>query len=197
VSDGAGGDRGVPTRPPSTPTGGPEADRALVAELLRAVPDFPKPGIRFWDLTTVLADPRGLAATTRLLGEPLAETAVDVVVGIEARGFLLGAAVAQALGLGIVPVRKQGKLPAVAASRSYELEYGSATLEVPAGVLGAGARALLVDDVLATGGTALAACELLEACGARVASLSVVLELPELDGRSRLDGRPLHTVLER
>jgi adenine phosphoribosyltransferase len=180
-----------------TPGDTAEADRGLVADLLRTVPDFPKPGILFWDLTTVLADAAGLAATTRLLGATPAGGDVDVVVGIEARGFLLGAAVAQALGLGVVPVRKQGKLPAVAASRSYDLEYGSATLELPAGVLEPGARVLLVDDVLATGGTAWAACELVEECGATVASLAVVLELPELDGRGRLDGRPLHAVLQR
>jgi adenine phosphoribosyltransferase len=172
-------------------------DAALVADLLRTVPDFPEPGILFWDLTTVLAEAAGLAATTRLLGGSAASSPVDVVVGIEARGFLLGAAVAQALGLGIVPVRKQGKLPAVAASRSYDLEYGSATLELPAGVLAPGTRALLVDDVLATGGTARAACELVEECGATVASLAVVLELPELGGRDRLGGRPLHAVLQR
>ncbi|WP_018331550.1 adenine phosphoribosyltransferase [Actinomycetospora chiangmaiensis] len=175
----------------------PATDRETVEQLLRAVPDFPEPGIRFWDLTPVLADAAGLAATTRLLSEPVAASGVDVVVGIEARGFLLGAAVAQALGLGIVPVRKQGKLPVVAASRSYDLEYGSATLELPADVLAPGTRALLVDDVLATGGTAAAASELVESCGAHVAALSVVLELPALAGRDRLGGRPLHTVLER
>jgi adenine phosphoribosyltransferase len=120
-----------------------------------------------------------------------------VVVGIEARGFLLGAAVAQALGLGLVPVRKPGKLPAVAATRSYDLEYGSATLELPAGVLAPGARALLVDDVLATGGTARAACELVEECDAVVTCLAVVLELPALGGRDRIAGRPLHAVLAR
>jgi adenine phosphoribosyltransferase len=174
-----------------------DTDRELVSALLREVPDFPQPGIRFWDLTTVLADARGLAATTRLLSATVADSPVDVVVGIEARGFLLGAAVAQALGLGLVPVRKPGKLPAVAASRSYDLEYGSATLELPAGVLAPGARALLVDDVLATGGTARAACELVEECGAVVTSLAVVLELPALGGRDRIAGRPLHAVLQR
>ncbi|MEJ2869175.1 adenine phosphoribosyltransferase [Actinomycetospora sp. OC33-EN08] len=177
-----------------SPTG---TDAGTVEQLLRDVPDFPGPGIRFWDLTPVLADGEGLAATTRLLSAPAAETPVDVVVGIEARGFLLGAAVAHALGLGIVPVRKHGKLPAVAASRSYDLEYGSATLELPAGVLASGARVLLVDDVLATGGTAAAASELVESQGAQVTAFSVVLELPALGGRERLGGRPVHTVLRR
>jgi adenine phosphoribosyltransferase len=180
-----------------SPTPDTDTDTELVSALLREVPDFPQPGIRFWDLTTVLADARGLAATTRLLSATVAEHPADVVVGIEARGFLLGAAVAQALGLGLVPVRKPGKLPAVAASRSYDLEYGSATLELPAGVLVPGARALLVDDVLATGGTARAACELVEECGAVVTSLAVVLELPALGGRDRIAGRPLHAVLAR
>ncbi|MDL5158661.1 adenine phosphoribosyltransferase [Actinomycetospora termitidis] len=178
----------------------PATDRDTVERLLRDVPDFPEPGIRFWDLTPVLADAEGLAATTRLLSAPAAagvDAEVDVVVGIEARGFLLGAAVAQALGLGIVPVRKQGKLPAVAASRSYDLEYGSATLELPADVLAPGARVLLVDDVLATGGTAGAASELVEQCGARVVAFSVVLELPALHGRDRLGERAVHAVLER
>ncbi|MFC5062462.1 adenine phosphoribosyltransferase [Actinomycetospora atypica] len=173
------------------------ADLAVIEGLMRAVEDFPKPGIRFWDLTTVLADAEGLAATTRLLSAAAPRAEVDVVVGIEARGFLLGAAVAQALGLGIVPVRKEGKLPAVAASRSYDLEYGSATLELPTGVLTPGTRALLVDDVLATGGTAAAACELVEGCGAHVAALAVVLELPALAGRERLGRRPLHALLAR
>jgi adenine phosphoribosyltransferase len=118
-------------------------------------------------------------------------------VGIEARGFLLGAAVAHALGLGVVAVRKEGKLPLVAARRSYELEYGRATLELPADVLAPGARALLVDDVLATGGTAAAACELVESAGAHVAAVSVVLELPDLGGRARLGDRPVHALLAR
>ncbi|MEJ2887017.1 adenine phosphoribosyltransferase [Actinomycetospora aeridis] len=172
------------------------ADLDLVAGLLRDVPDFPTPGIRFWDLSAMLADGPGLAATTRLLAAATAEPP-DVVVGIEARGFLLGAAVAHSLGLGVVAVRKQGKLPVVAASRSYDLEYGSATLELPAGVIRPGARALLVDDVLATGGTAAAACALVEGAGAAVAAVSVVLELPTLEGRARLGEHPVHALLTR
>lgn len=172
-------------------------DLDVVAGLLRDVPDFPSPGIRFWDLTALLADGAGLAATTRLLAAGDGSGPPDVVVGIEARGFLLGAAVAHSLGVGVVAVRKQGKLPAVAASRSYDLEYGTATLELPADVLHAGERALLVDDVLATGGTAAAACELVEGTGATVTAVSVVLELPALGGRARLDGHPVHALLRR
>ncbi len=171
------------------------ADADLVAGLLREVPDFPKPGIRFWDLAALLADGAGLAAATRLLAADAG--GADVIVGIEARGFLLGAAVAQSLGLGVVAVRKEGKLPLVAARRSYLLEYGEATLELPADVLAPGTRALLVDDVLATGGTAAAACELVESVGARVAGVSVVLELAALEGRRRLADRPVHALLAR
>jgi adenine phosphoribosyltransferase len=174
------------------------SDLDLVAGLLRDVPDFPTPGIRFWDLTPLLADGPGLAATTRLLGAPARQEGdVDVVVGIEARGFLLGAAVAHSLGVGVVAVRKEGKLPAVAARESYDLEYGSAVLELPAHVLHPGMRTLLVDDVLATGGTAAAACALVEGEGATVASFSVVLELPALDGRSRLGDHRVHALLAR
>ncbi|PVY96521.1 adenine phosphoribosyltransferase [Actinomycetospora cinnamomea] len=181
-----------------TAPGTDTADLDLVAGLLRDVPDFPTPGIRFWDLTALLADGPGLAATTRLLGAPAREgEGADVVVGIEARGFLLGAAVAHALGVGVVAVRKEGKLPAVAARESYDLEYGSAVLELPRGVLHPGTRALLVDDVLATGGTAAAACALVEGEGATVAGVSVVLELPALDGRSRLDDHRVHALLAR
>lgn len=172
---------------------GPTLER--VSALLRDVPDFPRPGIRFWDLTTLFADAAGFTAVVDLLAVRVADA--DVVVGVEARGFLLGAAVARAAGLGVVPVRKEGKLPAVAASVSYDLEYSSATLELPVGVLGAGTRAFLVDDVLATGGTAEAACRLVESTGAEVASLAVVLELPALCGREHLGDRPVHALLTR
>ena len=178
-----------------TDTSVEDACRDTVAGLLRSVPDFPEPGILFWDLTPVLADAAGFAALTDLLAAQAGDA--DVVVGIEARGFLLGAAVARALGLGIVTVRKPGKLPVVAASESYDLEYGSATLQLPADVLRPGARALLVDDVLATGGTAAAACALVEKAGARVAGLAVALELLALHGRARLGDRRVVALLGR
>lgn len=169
-----------------------------VAGLLRSIPDHPSPGITFWDLTPLLADREGFTATVDLLAAAAtAEGPTDVVVGIEARGFLLGAAVARALGLGVVPVRKAGKLPLVASSVSYDLEYGSATLELPAGVLAGGTRAFLVDDVLATGGTAAAARSLVAGAGVEVTGLGVVLELPALRGRDRWGDRPVHALLSR
>jgi adenine phosphoribosyltransferase len=164
-----------------------------VRELIRDVPDFPQPGILFRDLTPLLADAEGFESVVDGL---IADApAVDVVVGIEARGFVLGAAVARALRLGVVGVRKPGKLPVVAHRAEYSLEYGTATLELPAGVLRPGQRVLVVDDVLATGGTLAAACELVERAGAEVSGLAVVVELADLRGRARLAGRPLSVLL--
>jgi adenine phosphoribosyltransferase len=139
----------------------------------------------------VLADAGAFRAVVDAMADPVrrAVTPVDVVVGVEARGFLLGAAVALAAGVGVVPVRKAGKLPVVAASREYELEYGTATLELPAGVLEPGTRVFVVDDVLATGGTLAASCELVEQVGATVCGIGVLIELTALGGRNRLDGR--------
>jgi len=165
----------------------------LVKALIRDVPDFPEPGILFRDLTPVLADRHALAAAVAAMAEAVGDA--DVIVGVEARGFLLGGAVAHQAGLGLVPVRKEGKLPRVAVSRSYELEYGTATLELPADVLSPGSRVHLVDDVLATGGTAAACCELVEQAGAEVTGIGVLLELVQLGGRDRLAGRAVHAVL--
>ena len=165
----------------------------LVTALIRDVPDFPEPGILFRDLTPVLANRHALAAAVAAMAEAVGDA--DVIVGVEARGFLLGGAVAHQAGLGLVPVRKEGKLPRVAVSRSYELEYGTATLELPADVLSPGSRVHLVDDVLATGGTAAACCELVEQAGAEVTGIGVLLELVQLGGRDRLAGRAVHAVL--
>jgi adenine phosphoribosyltransferase len=160
------------------------------AALVRDVPDYPSPGVLFKDITPLLADAAAFQAVVAAMAEPLrhADVPVDVVVGVEARGFLLGAAVALAAGVGVVPVRKAGKLPLVAASRDYQLEYGTATLELPAGVLAPGSRAFLVDDVLATGGTLAASCELVEQVGAGVCGVGVLIELTALGGRARLGG---------
>jgi adenine phosphoribosyltransferase len=157
----------------------------VIQSLMREVPDFPEPGIQFKDLTPVLADARGLAVVTDAL------TAVaggaDLVAGIDARGFLLGAAVAIRLGTGVLAVRKGGKLPPPVHAETYSLEYGSATLEIPAdGLELAGRRVFLIDDVLATGGTLAAATKLLRTGGATVTAAAVVLELFALGGRAKL-----------
>jgi adenine phosphoribosyltransferase len=168
----------------------------LIASKMREVPDFPEPGIQFKDLTPLLADAHGLATVT----DALAETAqgADLVAGIDARGFLLGAAVAIRLGTGVLAVRKGGKLPPPVHSETYQLEYGTATLEIPAeGVDLAGRSIVIIDDVLATGGTAAATVRLLRHCGATVTGAAMVIELTALNGRDVLRPLPvtsLHTV---
>lgn len=155
--------------------------------LVREIPDFPEPGVLFRDLGPVFADGPAFRALVDALAAGVGPD-VDAVVGIEARGFLLAAAVSYATGLGVVPVRKPGKSPLVAHRVDYQLEYGSAALELPAGLVAAGQRVVIMDDVLATGGTALAATELVAAAGATVAGVSVVLELAALGGRAVLGG---------
>jgi adenine phosphoribosyltransferase len=161
-------------------------DDAVLRGLIRDVPDFPKPGVVFKDLTPLLADGEALRAVVGSLAEFGRSVGTDVVVGIEARGFVLAAPVAIALGVGFVPVRKPGKLPSATVARSYELEYGTDALEVHADAFVAGHRVLVVDDVLATGGTAAATCELVEAAGAVVAGVAVLGELAFLGGRDRV-----------
>lgn len=158
---------------------------SVIESLMREVPDFPEPGIQFKDLTPVLADARGLAVVTDALAAAAGE--VDLVAGIDARGFLLGAAVAIRLGTGVLAIRKGGKLPPPVHGETYDLEYGTATLEIPAdGMDLTGLRVLLVDDVLATGGTLAAAAKLLRIGGATVTDTAVVLELAALAGRAKL-----------
>jgi adenine phosphoribosyltransferase len=159
-----------------------------IARLLRDVPDFPKPGIVFKDICPLLADGPAFDAVIHALAQA-AHGGADIVAGIEARGFLVAGALARQLGCGLVPVRKAGKLPPPTLRRSYELEYGSAEIEVPEGLLD-GKRVVIVDDVLATGGTMRAAADLLAAAGATVVGLAVVVELGFLDGRAALDGLP-------
>ncbi len=167
----------------------------LVASRLRDVPDFPIPGILFKDITPLLADAEAFAAVTVALAAA-ADGALDLVAGVEARGFLLAGAIARELGCGLVPVRKAGKLPPPTISRSYALEYGNAELEVPVSVL-EGRRVLLVDDVLATGGTLKAAAELIEQAGGTVTALAVLLEITALGGRAVLgDTAPLRALLQ-
>jgi len=166
----------------------------VVASHLRDVPDFPVAGVVFKDFTPLLSDGHALRAVVQEISGRYAGR-VDVVVGIEARGLILGAAVAYELGIGFVPVRKAGKLPGETHSAEYDLEYGSAVIEVHADAFTGGKRALVMDDVLATGGTAEAACELVERAGGSVEAVEVVLELCFLHGRSKLEGRPVHAIL--
>jgi adenine phosphoribosyltransferase len=161
-----------------------------LASLIVDVPDFPRPGIGFKDITPLLASPGGLAAAVTGLVEA-APAEVDVVVGLEARGFLFGPPVALALGVGFVPVRKPGKLPRASVSVTFDLEYGSDTVSMHADALHPGQRVLIVDDVLATGGTVAATVDLVHQLGATVAGVSVVLELGFLAGRARLTQQSL------
>ncbi|HEV7173502.1 adenine phosphoribosyltransferase [Pedococcus sp.] len=166
----------------------------LVDARLRDVKDFPSPGIVFKDVTPVLADAEVFSAVVRDMADRRRGT-VDVVVGIEARGFIFGAALAHELGLGFVPVRKAGKLPGATHGLTYELEYGTATIEIHEDAFVAGARVLLVDDVLATGGTAEAACRLLEQAGAEVVAFETLVELAFLAGRERLARYDVHATV--
>ncbi len=159
---------------------------ALLLSRVRDVPDWPKPGIVFKDITPLLADHVTFSAAVEALTAPYRGAGLDTVAGIEARGFVLGAPVALALGAGFVPVRKKGKLPGSTVEVSYDLEYGSATLEVTADAFPPGAKVLVVDDVLATGGTAVATVDLVRRCGAEVVGVSVLMELGFLDGRKAL-----------
>ena len=166
------------------------------AALIRDVPDFPKPGILFKDITPLLADPAGFAWVVETLAAPWRQAGVGCVAGVEARGFILGAALATELGAGFVPVRKPGKLPARVIAQDYALEYGSDRLEVHEDAIRPGTRVLLVDDVLATGGTLLAARGLLERAGATLVGAAVLVELGALDGRARwAAGCPLEAPL--
>ncbi|MCG5448296.1 MULTISPECIES: adenine phosphoribosyltransferase [Micromonospora] len=173
---------------------GPEVAR-LVASRVLDVPDFPKPGVMFKDLMPLFADGKVFREVIDGIVAYHGRDAFDVVVGIEARGFVVAAAIAYATGVGVVPVRKAGKLPRPAHSVSYELEYGEATLEVHEDAFTAGHRVLVVDDVLATGGTAEATLDLVERAGGTVTGFTVLLELGFLGGRERLAPRPVHALL--
>jgi adenine phosphoribosyltransferase len=167
-----------------------------VRALIRDVPDYPHPPIVFRDITPLLADGAAFADVIEALAALVdADGGVDVVAGMEARGFLLGAPLATRLGVGFLPLRKAGKLPPPVERVDYALEYGAAAIELRTGTLQPGARVLVVDDVLATGGTAAAAAELVERCGGQVVALAFLLELAGLGGRERLTGRTVETLL--
>jgi adenine phosphoribosyltransferase len=164
--------------------------------LIREIPDFPKPGILFYDITTLLKDKRGLRGTIDALKEHYKNADVDVVIGIEARGFIFAPALAYALGAGFVPVRKPKKLPFEHVSVTYDLEYGSDSLEMHRDAIDHGHRVLIVDDLLATGGTAAAVTKLVEQLGGKVAGVGFVLELTFLNGRKKLAGYDVFSLLQ-
>jgi adenine phosphoribosyltransferase len=179
--------------PGAVTAAGGDSVAGLIASLTREVADFPTAGVEFKDLTPLFADRRGLAAVTDALAG--VASGADLIAGIDARGFLIGGALATRLGIGVLAIRKGGKLPPPVLSETYDLEYGSATLEIPAdGIELAGRSVVVVDDVLATGGTVAAARRLLEQAGARVTTAAVVLELAALGGRDRVAPLPVHSL---
>jgi adenine phosphoribosyltransferase len=163
---------------------------------IRHVPDFPKAGILFYDVTTLLRDPEGFRMAIDSLSMPYRGRQIEIVVGIESRGFILGAAVADRIGAGFVPVRKLGKLPSTTVRATYELEYGSDSLEMHKDAIAPGQRVLIVDDLLATGGTARATVGLVKQLGGRVEGVAFLIELAELNGRNQLQGENILAVLQ-
>ena len=164
-------------------------------QLIRDVKDFPKPGILFRDITPLLRDPAGLSLAVEFMTQPFRNKHIDIAVGAESRGFIFGTAVARNLSAGFVPIRKPGKLPAATLEATYELEYGTDTLEIHADAVKKGQRVLMVDDLLATGGTMQACCELVEKVGGNIIGVVFLIELAGLQGRSKLTKWPVHSVL--
>ncbi|MBF9044074.1 adenine phosphoribosyltransferase [Rhodobacterales bacterium HKCCE4037] len=171
------------------------ADKS-VADYIRTIPDFPHEGIQFRDVTTLFQDPRGFRLAVDQLLAPFVGEQIDAVAGLEARGFILGGAVAHQLSKGFVPVRKKGKLPAATIEQAYTLEYGEAVVEIHDDAVAPGDKVLIVDDLLATGGTAEAGIKLIERLGAEVIGCAFVIDLPDLGGRNRLEamGVPVHAI---
>jgi adenine phosphoribosyltransferase len=163
---------------------------------IRHVPDFPKPGILFYDVTTLLREPEGFRQAIDQVVAPFRDCGVTLVVGIESRGFILGAAVADRIGAGFVPVRKLGKLPSACVRATYELEYGTDSLEMHRDAIDHGQRVLIVDDLLATGGTARATVDLVKQIGGTVEGVAFLIELAALKGRAKLPGEKVHAVLQ-
>lgn len=162
---------------------------------IRNIPDFPKPGVQFKDITTILADKKALKTATQALAEPFKEQNIDVVAGLESRGFIFGTCIANILGASFVPVRKPGKLPAEVISEEYELEYGTGSLEIHVDAITPGSRVLIHDDLIATGGTAAAAGRLVERLGGNLVSYSFLIELSYLNGRELLKNTPVESLL--
>lgn len=169
-----------------------------ISRYIRTIPDYPKPGIQFRDVTTLFADPHGFRASVDELLWPYLRVDIDYVVGIEARGFILGGAIAHELGKGFIPIRKKGKLPWKTIGQDYTLEYGVDTIEIHADAVGEGAKCLLVDDLIATGGTAEAAIELIRKSGGELVGACFVIDLPDLGGAQKLreKGVKVHRLIE-
>ena len=169
-----------------------------VRDYIRTIPDFPHEGIMFRDVTTLFSNPRGFRMAVDQLLHPYAGADIDVVIGLEARGFILGGAIAHQLGKGFVPIRKKGKLPGKTIEMPYQLEYGEAVMEIHDDAIEAGTKVLVVDDLLATGGTAEAGIKLIEKLGGEVVGCAFVIDLPELGGRARLEkmGQDVHVLCE-
>ena len=173
-------------------------EREVIKSKIRSIPDFPKPGIIFRDVTTLLQDSEGLALTIDEFADRYESMEIDVVVGIEARGFILGGAVSYELDLGFVPIRKKGKLPFETISYEYELEYGTDEIEMHTDSIETGQRVLIIDDLCATGGTALAAAKLVEKLGGEVVELAFIVDLPDVGGRKKIEdaGYPMFYICE-
>ena len=167
-----------------------------LAACIRDIPDFPKPGIVFKDITTLLGNPAALEAAVQRLAEPYRGKEIDFVAAVESRGFIFGSCLARELEAGFVPIRKPGKLPAETISVSYDLEYGTDSVEVHKDAIEPGQKVLLVDDLLATGGTMEAACRLIGDLGGTIVGIAFLIELTFLEGRAKLEGHPVYSVLE-
>jgi adenine phosphoribosyltransferase len=171
-------------------------ERVALAEYIRDIPDWPKKGILFRDITPLLASPEAFPAAVEALSRPWREAGIEYVAAVEARGFIFGAAVAARLGAGFIPIRKKGKLPYETERVTYDLEYGTDCVEMHRDAVTHGARVLMVDDLLATGGTMWAACQLVEKLGARVVGIAFLIELTDLHGRDRLASYKVHAVIK-
>jgi len=171
-------------------------EKNTLAGCIRSIPDFPKPGILFRDITTLLKDKKALRKTVQLLADKYRNKKIDAVVAVEARGFILGGAVAARLNAGFIPVRKKGKLPAKTNSATYALEYGTDTLEMHQDALGPGTRVLIIDDLLATGGTVKAVTDLVNQIKGKIAGIAFLIELTDLRGREKLKGYPIYSLIK-
>lgn len=167
-----------------------------IANFIRNIPDFPNTGIQFKDITTLLKDAKAFKATVEALADHFKSEEVDLVVGIEARGFIIGSPLALFLDCGFVPVRKEGKLPATTLAKTYQLEYGQATLEIHRDAISPGQKVIIIDDLLATGGTTRAVCEMVEELGGNIVGIGFVIELVSLKGREKLTSYPVHSLVK-